>query len=492
MVDAIPPHDLDAEAAVLSAILIEGTGQQIDAFGSLLAPEKFYSEAHRQVFEAMLSLHREGAPVDVVTTLARLRTTGRLAQVGGSSYLTDILGAAQHLTNAEGYAKIVDTKWVLRTAITAGHRIAAEGYALEGGAEDVASYLDRSAQTIFDCQQTNAKDRACERIGDVAKRALQAMILRQQNGESSDVEPTGFVDLDEYLVGFQRGRFYVLAARPGVGKTALALNFAMHVARKREASKPKHVIFFSLEMTSDELATRAMSTIGNVDHMRVQKVRLRGNDVGSLTDAVNDMMPVTLHVCDDPNVSLYGMRAAARKIRADIERNGGELALVVVDYLQLIDSPDRRRNETRENEVARLSRGLKKFTKELDCAVLALAQLNRSVEERVGKAARPRLSDLRESGAIEQDANVVMFIHRVDKEDGDKAEAKEHEIIVAKNRGGPTGIVRLMFAANLMAWRALEPNERDDVAADSVLQEANVALKRNLSSQSRHWYEVDD
>lgn len=455
---AIPPHDLAAEAAVLSAILVEGSGAAFDEVAGILSVDSFYADAHRRIFEAAAELHRSGQPTDLVTVQSYLRDHNRLVQVGGSSYLVEVANAAPSLVNTAHYADIVLRKSQRRALIAQCQQIAAQGYLEPTTQEEDEAFRDRAAQSIYDLTHHRSHDHAAEGIGPAAHRTLTAIAQRASRGFDETVEPTEWDELNELIVGLRKKRLYLLAARPGVGKSAFATNLALHVARERQG-KQKHVLFFSLEMTTDEIATRALSCIARVDHMRLEKGRLEGGDVGRFSDALRALKRTNLHIVDDVGISLFSLRAMARRLKAAVEKRGDELGLIVVDYLQLLDGKANKRGESREQEVARISRGLKNISKELDCAVLALAQLNRSVEQRSGKDAYPRKSDLRESGALEQDANVILFLHPTTKEPNARG-PKEHALIVAKNRGGPEGMRKLMFEGRHMLWRNLEASER--------------------------------
>lgn len=451
----IPPHDLEAEAAVLGAILIEGTGHIIDRVATSLSPDKFYSEAHRRIGEAVFDLHRQGKPTDSISVISHLKAKDRLGQVGGPSYVTDILNAVPSLTNVEHYADIVWRTARRRDVIAAAQGIVAEGYIGEPDAEADDKFCDRAAQVIFDVTQTKAAAKDFEVLQASASRVVRHAMERASGAAALPGVSTGFVGLDKYLDGLQAPRLYVLAARPGVGKTALAVNIALHVGQTREGNAKTHVAFFSLEMNCDELATRALGVVANVRASNV--LSIRPSESARILSALTERFPgKTVHVNDDPNQTVLGIKAASRKLKAKVQKEGDRLGLIVVDYLQLMDSPNKRKGENREQEVSAISRGLKKLAGELGVPVLALSQLNRGVESRGGENARPRLSDLRESGAIEQDANVVILLHKMAKpkplgpfkatpEDDD--EKQSIEAIIAKNRGGPTGVVRLAYEA---------------------------------------------
>jgi len=461
----IPPHDLTAEAAVLSTILVEGSGAAFDEIAGILTADAFYSDAHRRIFEAASELHRTGQPTDLVTVQSYLRDRNRLAQVGGPSYLIEVANAAPSLRNSTHYADIVLRKSHRRSLIAQCQQIAAQGYLESTSPEEDDAFRDHAAQSIYDLTHHRAQEHAAEGIGPAAHRTLTAIAQRASRGYDETVEPTEWDDLNDLIVGLKRKRLYLLAARPGVGKSAFATNLALHVGREREG-KQRHVLFFSLEMTTDEIATRALSRIAKVDHMRLEKGRLEGGDVGRFSDAIRLLKKTNLHIIDDVGISLFTLRSIARRLKATVEKRGDEVSLIVVDYLQLLDGRANKRGESREQEVARISRGLKNLAKELDCAVLALAQLNRSVEQRSGKDGYPRKSDLRESGSLEQDANVILFLHPTSK-DMQSHGPKEHVVIVAKNRGGPEGIRKLMFEGRHMLWRAPHASEVVGVEASA-------------------------
>lgn len=451
MASVPPPHDLEAEGSLLTACMMDT--RAFDAVAKAakdLAPEEFYSGRHRYVWEAICELRRTGKPQDVTLVLAQLKAMGRLGEVGGASGLTELMNEAPAVGNPGPYAKIVRERARHRALILAGQRIVAEGYAHTG---ELQPFVDRAAQWVNDlaCAQVEAR---FERFGDVVRRiAVEAR--RAAEGHREVGVPSGIRGLDRHVLGLRRGRLYVLAARPGVGKTALAMTIAAHVGRQPRTS----AAFFTLEMDNEELATREIAGEASIDTKLIETGKLHATEWRRFDDAVERADDTSVWMCDDANINGYTISALARERKAELERRGERLGLVVVDYLQLIESTGRRRSDSREQEVASVSRGLKKLAKELRVPIIALSQLSRKVEER-GKAARPLLSDLRESGSLEQDADVVMFVHRLPKPKaaGPQREGEwdPHELIIAKARGGSRGVVPLGFKRSSVRFVEVE------------------------------------
>lgn len=449
MDDRLPPHNLEAEAAVIATVIIAGDGRELDKVITKLEPDDFYSGAHRDIWAHVCKLHNAGKPTDLVVVAESLRSEGRLEKVGGLAYLTELLNATPSVARIETYAQIVVEASKVRACIAACQRIVAEGYA---SVKDVPEYLSR-AEHALQTINTNKGDAQFERVSQSAARV--DVGIRKQAADNSKMSglPTGYVELDRKLNGLRPKTLTIIAARPAVGKSALALNIAWHTA-----SVPgQHVAFFSLEMSNDELTIRGVSGLGRIDQTRIHGVRLTADDWTRWTSSVAASRDVNLHLCDDASMTVFGIRSMCRRLQSALSRSGQVLALVVVDYLQLMEHPSRKRNDNREQEVSQISRALKRLAGELQCPVIALSQLNRAVESRGGEAARPRLSDLRESGAIEQDANNVIFVHRVPR----KGETKDnlHEIIIAKARSGKPGVVQMHFEGRFTRFDELSTQE---------------------------------
>jgi replicative DNA helicase len=394
----------------------------------------FYREGHRRLFRAMARLWEHGEVVDAVTLSEYLKTAGDFDAVGGTTYLSQLLDAVPTAANVEYHARIVREKAVLRRLIEAATSIIQTTYDAKGEVEEL---LDEAEQKIFQIAQTHER-RGFVWIKELLWPAMEQIELLSQNSSSVTGVPSGFADLDEKTAGFQRGDLVIVAARPSMGKTAFTLNIAQHAA----IGARRAVAFFSLEMSKESLVQRMLTSEARVDASRVRTGRLRDDDYPRLAQAAGLLNTAPIYVDDTPAISILEMRAKARRLKADRP----DLALVVVDYLQLMRAAGR--NENRQQEVSEVSRGLKALAKELDLPVIALSQLSRAVESRPEK--RPMMSDLRESGALEQDADVIMFLYRPEyyhgptDKDGNSLEGRA-ELIIGKQRNGATGTVQLVF-----------------------------------------------
>jgi replicative DNA helicase len=458
----VPPHNLDAEAAVLSAILLDGSA--FDQAYETLKAEHFYSDANRRVYEAIIDLNQAGKPVDIISVQAWLRDRERLDQVGGMPYLAQLSDATPAVAHVAEHARIVHEKWRLRELIAACQQYASGGY---GDCGEVQGFIDQAEQAIFDIGRVPERT-AVRPVRDAINRAFDILGAAARRGDMVTGVPTGFTKLDKRIAGLHSGDLYIVAGRPGMGKTAFVLNIATNAAQPRrvrvedqhaafgeaEIEQPGYgVAFFSLEMPREQLASRLLATEARVDVSKIRSGNVNHDDWAKLTDAAARLGKLPLWLDDTPALGLLDLRAKVRRLKADIERQKGDgpkaerLGLVVVDYLQLMQG--RRDANSREQEISELSRGLKQLAKELGVAVIALSQLNRSVETRTSKDKKPQLSDLRESGAIEQDADTIIFIYR-DEYYNKEASAEPPgtaEIIVAKQRNGPTGTDRVHFEA---------------------------------------------
>ena len=445
--DMVPPHNLDAEKSLLGAMMLSA-----DAAGTglgMVTPDDFYRQAHARVYQAVEHLFSRGEPIDVVTVAARLEATSELEQVGGKSYLLDIVNTVPLAGNVGQYATIVKRASMLRRLIHAATHIAALGYEAP---DDVDEVVEEAEKLIFEVTNERVST-AFRPIDDLLTEGWHKLEELYQRQEHLTGVTSGYPSLDKVLAGLHRGDLIILAARPSVGKTALALNMAVNAARAGTT-----VGMFSLEMSSEQLVMRVLASESRVDSQRLRTGRLSDGDWKPLMDAMGRLDQCDLHVDDTPGMSVLELRAKARRLL-----RGKPNGLIIVDYLQLMQ-PQRARSENRQVEIAEISRGLKILTKELDVPVVALSQLSRAVEQRADK--RPILSDLRESGSIEQDSDVVMFIHRDaygragEGEDlpGDSKMPPKGvaEIIIAKHRNGPTDTVRLVFHETFM--RFVEPH----------------------------------
>jgi replicative DNA helicase len=424
----VPPHSAEAEASVLGAILLDN--QQIDRVLQMLRAEDFYVPANRAVYEVMVELFNAAQPIDVVTLANRLQETERLAPIGGTSYLARLLDAIPTVANVESHARIVREKADVRRIIDAAHQILAEGYGDHG---EVAEFLDKSERRVFEVVRQDGR-RAYVPMSTAVQETFAAIEAAAERGETLTGLSTGITRLDRLTGGLQRSDLVILAGRPGMGKTAFALNIAVHAA----SFHAQPVVVFSLEMSRDQLVRRMLASEAGVDQSLLRTGRLARSDWDRIIGAAGALTKLPVFVDDSSAIGIMELRAKARRLKAE---HG--LGLVVVDYLQLVRGrPDA---DNREQEISDISRSLKALAKELETPVLALSQLNRAVESRASKDKRPQLADLRESGSIEQDADVVMFVYREEVYHRDTATPGEAEIIVGKQRNGPTGIARCRF-----------------------------------------------
>jgi len=468
----VPPHDLEAEAAVLSAVMIDSLS--LDKVLEFLRPEHFYSEAHRRIFEACSELKREGKPVDVVQVGTWLKDRERIAQVGGVGYLTEILNAAPAIANVAAYGYTIREKARVRQLIATCQRVAAEGYIDYGEAQ---SFIDSAEQAIYEIART-PESTTVERLRVVMRRAFTQLQEAASRGDRITGMATGFTRYDELTAGLHDGDLTIVAARPGMGKTSFVLNVATNVAqpRGRELTNdpntrwedPGHgVIIFSLEMPREQLAHRMICSEGRVDVGKVRRGFLSQQDWAKLTQAASLLGTLPIWIDDSPALSILELRAKVRRLQAEYNeagkdgRPGKRIGVVVVDYLQLMRG--RENAASREQEISEISRGLKGLAKELKLSVIALSQLNRAVETRSEKSKRPQLSDLRESGAIEQDADNICFIYRDDYYNKEAStEPNIAELIVAKQRNGPTGTAKVRFDREYTRFDNLAPGEYQD------------------------------
>jgi replicative DNA helicase len=430
MPDRVPPQNLEAEQSVLGAVLLDREAAEHCA--EVLRPEDFYREAHRRIFDAVLSLVARHEAVDVITVAEELQRAGHLEAVGGLPYLTDLAASVPATANAPYYARIVADKAVLRELLRATNEIAEEVYA---GNLDPDALLDQAEARIFRIAEARRTSRPFRPLKDVLLRTFSDLErLYERQGEVIGTT-TGLEGLDRLTTGLHPAELIVLAARPSQGKTALALNIALAAAGKGAA-----VGFFSLEMAAEQLALRLLCMTAGVPGDRVRSGFIAEDDWPKLGWALGKLSEAPIYIDDTPNMSIMDVRARARRMRSECG-----IQLLIVDYLQLMHA--RGRHESRQQEIAEISRSLKALARELEIPVLALSQLSRAVEARENR--RPQLSDLRESGAIEQDADVVIFIYQDPKWAEDPSRRYEMELIVAKQRNGPTGPVPVIFHRQL-------------------------------------------
>ena len=429
-IDRLPPQSIEAEQSVLGALLIDRDA--VIEVADFLRPADFYRQANGTVYDAIIELYDRREPIDIVTVSEVLERKGALEQVGGSAYLTSLINLTPTAVNAVYYGRIVERKVVLRNLIGAAGKIAAIGY---DDSADVSESIDRAEQELY-----SVSDRRVESGFAALKTLLHSAYdrldyLHQHKGEISGIR-TGFADLDALTSGLQKSDLIMLAARPSIGKTSFALNFAEHAAVR----EGKTVGLFSLEMSKEQLVLRLLSSVANIDSQRLRTGFLEEMDFTRLAPAMNALAEAPIYIDDTPNISTMELRTKARRLQAE-----SGLDLIIVDYLQLMQSTIQSRDANRVQEVSEISRGLKALARELDVPVVALSQLSRQAEMRENR--EPRLSDLRESGSLEQDSDLVMFLWR-EKERGGEDEDPEGEIInlrLAKHRNGPTGETKLYF-----------------------------------------------
>ncbi len=423
----VPPHNMAAEESLLGAMLLSKDAIA-DAIEIVDAAD-FYKPAHQHIFDAITSLYSVGEPADTVTVSEELSRAGLLEGMGGGSFLVSYLTATPAATNAGKYAQIVKEHALLRRLINVGTEIAEVGYSQP---DDVIKAIDGAETLVFNLSQGRAADTTAE-IRDLLDANLDRLEQLYEQGDAITGTPTGFLDLDELLSGLQPSSLVVVGARPAMGKTSFALGMVANAAL--HANRP--VLFFSLEMSQLELSQRILCSEARVDATRVRNGKLNEDDWSRISHGVGRLAEAPIWIDDNPNTTVMEIRAKARRLKS----RTGDLGLVIVDYLQLMTG--RAGAESRQVEVSEISRGLKILARELECPVVALSQLSRGLESRTDK--RPMLSDLRESGSIEQDADVVMFLYRDEVYENESPDIGTAEILVAKHRAGPTGMVRLAF-----------------------------------------------
>ena len=445
----IPPHSIEAESSVLGGLLLDNGAW--DRVSDLLSDADFYRYEHRLVFGAVGSLINGSRPADVITVFEQLQSQGKADEVGGLSYLNSLAQYVPSAGNIRRYAEIVRERSILRKLVSASDEIATNAFNPQG--RPVAEIVDEAEQKIFNIgEQGSRMKQGFQAMDTLVVSLLDRVQEMADNPNDVTGVPTGFYDLDRLTAGLQGGDLIVLAARPSMGKTALAINIAEHVA----LNEGLPVAVFSMEMGAAQLAVRIVGSIGRIDQSHLRTGRLTDEEWPRLTEAIEKLRNISLHIDESAGLTSSQLRANARRLA----RQCGQLGLIVVDYLQLM-SGSSSSEENRATELGEISRGLKMLAKELKCPVLALSQLNRSVETRPDK--RPMMSDLRESGAIEQDADIIMFIYRDDYYT--KEASKEPgvaEVIIAKQRNGPTGVVKLAFLKPITKFESLAAGGRGD------------------------------
>ena len=446
----MPPHSIDAEQAVLGAIIINS--RAMNDVSSILLPGDFYREAHRIVFEAMLEMSYKGSPIDMLSLSEFLRDKNLFEKVGGVAFITHLSNISPSAANATYYAKIVKDKALLRNLINAASDIADSAFA---GSDDIVNLLDNAERKVLAISASHDTGSAVP-VKSLLKEAIGRIEMAYEAKGGLTGLPCGFDDLDRLTSGLQPSDLILLAARPSMGKTALTLNLAANVALR----KKKSVAFFSLEMSSIQLLMRLISSESGVDSKQIQRGDVSPDEWAAIMGACDNLYNAPLYIDDNSNINVAELRSRARRIQSE---HG--LDLIIIDYLQLMQGRHTGSNDNRQQEVADISRSLKSLARELKVPVIALSQLSRSVENRQIK--RPMLSDLRESGSLEQDADIVMFLYREDYYVKDTENQNITELIVAKHRNGPVDTVRLFFDKEITRFRNLAPKELEALEAIS-------------------------
>ncbi len=439
--ERLPPQSIEAEQAVLGAVLL--SPDILPALAERLRSEDFYRGAHQVIYAAALAVAESGEPVDLVTLTGRLQADGKLEESGGIEYIVALSRSVPTAANVDYHAQIVSDRALLRRLIGVTTEIAATSYK---GAPDVGELLDSAERRILELSQSRTL-RGFTPIREVLLDAYERVEFLYNHKGSLTGVPSGYAELDRMTFGFQKSDLIIIAARPSVGKTAFALNIAQNVAVRGKMT----CAIFSLEMSKEQLAQRMICAEANLDAQVLRTGQLTDQDWSKLTMGMESLSEAALFIDDSPGITITEMRSRLRKLQLE---HG--LGLVVVDYLQLIHG--RSRTDNRQQEISEISRNLKALARELDTPVIALSQLSRSVEQRQDK--RPMLSDIRESGSIEQDADVVAFLYRDDYYDPESERKNIVEVIIGKQRNGPTGKVELVFLKNYNKFVSLEKHAR--------------------------------
>jgi len=436
----IPPSDIEAEQAVLGSMLTDKDA--VIAAIEVVKPEDFYREDNKIIYTAVLNLYNRAEPIDIITLKSELMSMGKFDNVGGLEYLVELPEKVPTTANVDKYIKIVEEKAILRNLIKTANEIITLGY---DPTEEVENIMDSAEKKIFDIMQSK-NQKGYTPIKDILVETFAQIEQLYNQKQPITGVPTGFLDLDYKTAGLHGSELILVAARPAMGKTAFALNIATNAAVKAKVP----VAIFSLEMSKEQLVNRVLCSEAMVDSNKVKTGKLDEQDWGKLASALGPLSEADIYIDDTPGISVMEIRAKCRKLK--LEKNIG---LVVIDYLQLITGSGKR-NGSREQEISEISRSLKILAKEIDVPVIALSQLSRAVEQRPDH--RPMLSDLRESGAIEQDADIVMFLYRDDYYNEDTDKKNIAEVILAKHRGGSTGTVELLWLGNYTKFVNIDKN----------------------------------
>ena len=446
----IPPQNIDAERALLGSIMTRP--DVIYDVVDVVSGKSFYSDRHKIIYETMLELFSKNQPIDLLSMASRLKEKELLERAGGNLYLTELLGSVPSAANAKHYAEIVQRKFMMRQLIMAAENITSLGY---DEAQDMAEVLDRAEKQIFEVSNSSFTHKFIE-LKEALGEAWERLDRLHKSKDNLRGLPTGFPELDNKLSGLQKSDLIILAARPSMGKTALALD----IARQTAVNHQNTVGVFSLEMSSQQLVDRMLASEARVDAWKLRTGRLSvETEFEQIRDSLDRLSKAPIFIDDQPGSNILKMRSVARRLKSE-----KKLSLIIVDYLQLMIPTNARANDNMVQQVTEISRSLKTLARELDIPVLALSQLSRAVEQRGGK---PRLSDLRDSGSIEQDADVVMFIHREDKYKEDSEKPNIAEILIEKHRNGPTGKIELYFDDKKATFLSVDKSDFGDLAKEN-------------------------
>lgn len=447
----MPPQNIEAEVSVLGALMIDKNA--ITRIADVLKAENFYKDKNRQIYEAMIELYQEQQPIDILSVSSKLKEKKILKEIGGRSYLTDLINSVATASNIVSHAKLIQKKSILRKLIESASEIVNLGYEEDKPLDEI---LDKAEKKIFSVSQQSIK-RDFTPINSLLESAFVRIDeMHKDSGKFRGI-PTGFYDLDNILSGFQKSDLIILAARPSIGKTSLALNLARNIA----VDKKIPVGIFSLEMSSDQLVDRMLSAQANINLWNLRTGNLdsdsEDDDFQKIGDAMGVLSEAPIFIDDSATSNIMEMRTMARRLQAE---HG--LEFLIIDYLQLMEGRGVRSSDNRVQEISEISRGLKNLAKELNIPIVALSQLSRAVESRSPQI--PRLSDLRESGSIEQDADVVLFLYREDRENPETENKNITEVHIAKHRNGPVGKIALYFDEETTSFRSLEKHHTEEVA----------------------------
>lgn len=450
----IPPHNDEAERGVLGALLIDP--HRIPDVTELLHAADFFSKKHGQIFEALVGLNDRGEPVDMITVGERLLGAGSLQQIGGRAYLLQLASSVTNSAHVLHHARLVSETGTLRRLIQQANGIIEQAYSTRPDGDAVSKLVDESENAIFKISESKASGEVMTIASAIEETFKRIDSTAGRSGGLTGV-PSGFYDLDDLTCGFTGGQLIILAARPAMGKTALALNIMENAAFSKlpEVDGPPVVLFFSLEMGAQSIVSRMLCAHARVDAHKLKTGNIPADDYSELARAAGELRECRMFIDDTPGLSVMAMRSRARRVK----QQNKALNLIVIDYLQLMTMP---KSESRQLEISAISRSLKELARELDVPVIALSQLSRAVESREDK--KPQLSDLRESGSIEQDADTVMMLYRPEYYEPTDENRGVAELVLAKQRNGPTGTVSLQFRGSIMRFENRAPSVAEPIA----------------------------